>query len=83
MKCKICGRNAESEFCSFHKEAFENLRSKFEEWKKSMNISWMEYLRMLEDNPYTGIWVKEIIQYLLSQNRMEDRSTEDGEQGNV
>jgi len=76
MKCKICERKAESEFCKFHKISFENLVKKFEEWKKSMDISWLEYLRMLQNNPYTGVWVKEVIQYLLSKNQTGQQESE-------
>jgi len=76
MKCKICERKAESEFCKFHKISFENLVKKFEEWKKSMDISWLEYLRMLQNNPYTGVWVKEVIQYLLSKNQTGQQKSE-------
>ena len=76
MKCKICKRKAESEFCKFHKISFENLVKKFEEWRKSMDISWLEYLRMLQNNPYTGVWVKEVIQYLLSKNQTGQQESE-------
>ncbi|MCD6469619.1 hypothetical protein J7L29_02325 [Candidatus Bathyarchaeota archaeon] len=76
MKCKICERKAESEFCKFHKISFENLVKKFEEWRKSMDISWPEYLRMLQNNPYTGVWVKEVIQYLLSKNQTGQQESE-------
>ncbi|HDO41543.1 MAG TPA: hypothetical protein ENH03_01395 [Candidatus Bathyarchaeota archaeon] len=76
MKCKICERKAESEFCKFHKISFENLVKKFEEWRKSMDISWLEYLRMLQNNPYTGVWVKEVIQYLLSKNQTGQQESE-------
>ena len=76
MKCKICERKAESEFCKFHKISFENLVKKFEEWKKSMDISWPEYLKMLQNNPYTGVWVKEVIQYLLSKNQTGQQESE-------
>ena len=76
MKCKICERKAESEFCKFHKISFENLVKKFEEWRKSMDVSWLEYLRMLQNNPYTGVWVKEVIQYLLSKNQTGQQESE-------
>jgi len=65
MKCKVCGRGAESELCELHKEAYENLRKKYEDWKKSTNISWIEYLKEIQKNLYAGIWVKEVVQYLL------------------
>lgn len=76
MKCKICEREAKSDFCKFHKMAFENLTKKFEEWKKSMDITWSEYLDTLQKNPHTGVWVKEVIQYLLSKNQTEKEKSE-------
>ena len=66
MKCKICGREAESEFCELHEQAHANLQRNYGAWKKAINISWTEYLREIRNNPYAGVWVKEVAQNLLA-----------------
>ncbi|KYH41386.1 MAG: hypothetical protein AYL32_005870 [Candidatus Bathyarchaeota archaeon B26-2] len=68
MKCEICGRRAESRFCELHKRAQENLREKYEEWKRAMDITWEEYLREVLKNPLTGLWVKEVARILLASS---------------
>ncbi len=66
MKCKICGRKAESGLCKLHEEAHKNLIKNYDAWKKSMGISWNEYLREIQGNLLTGVWVKEVAQHLLA-----------------
>jgi len=67
MKCEICGREANSQFCELHKTAHENLLEKFEAWKKALNLTWTEYLNEVLRNPDAGLWVKEVAKHLLSQ----------------
>jgi len=69
LKCKICGRKAESEFCNLHRKAYENLLEKYDEWREAMGISWEEYLKEIIENPFTGIWVKEVAQFLMSSKK--------------
>jgi len=64
LKCKICDKETESEFCSFHQKAYENLIKNYEEWKKALEISWKDYLNEIIKNPYSGKWVKEVAEYL-------------------
>lgn len=71
MPCKICGKDAESEFCELHRKAYENLQDKFVDWKKSLDISWPQYLKEILRNPYAGLWVKEVAQYLLGSSSTE------------
>lgn len=75
MKCEICGRRAESRFCELHKKAEENLREKYKEWKKAMNICWEEYLREVLKNPMTGLWVKEVARVLLASPEGKETSS--------
>jgi len=78
MTCRICGRDAESQLCELHKKAYENLIENYEDWKKAMNISWSEYLRKILENLYTGYWVREVIQHLLStSNELGDHNLQD------
>lgn len=72
MKCKICDRKSESGFCKLHEGAHKNLLKNYEAWKKSMNISWGEYLVEIHKNPYAGIWAKEVAQALLALISAED-----------
>ena len=65
MKCEICGRETNSEFCELHKKAYENLIEKYELWKRASNITWTEYLKKILTNPNAGLWVKEVAQQLL------------------
>jgi hypothetical protein len=68
MNCRVCGARAEGEFCEMHAESCENLQRNYEAWKKSMGLSWADYLREIQKNIYAGIWVKEVAQCLLSSN---------------
>lgn len=68
MKCKICGKKTESEFCESHEESHRNLLEKYTVWKRSMNVSWTEYLKEIQKNPNTGLWVKEVAEYLLTSH---------------
>ena len=67
MKCRICEREATTEYCEFHEKAFENLTQQFSIWKKALEISWKGFLNEIIKNPYTGAWVKEVAESLLSE----------------
>jgi hypothetical protein len=59
--------------------AYNNLLKNYEAWKKSMKIPWNEYLTQIKLNEYTGIWVKEVAQYLLasiSSNQPDSQETD-------
>jgi len=66
VRCEICTRKSESRFCEFHEAAYKNLVKNFEAWKKSMNVTWIEYLMQIKNNEFSGIWVKEVAQHLLA-----------------
>ncbi|MBD3405796.1 MAG: hypothetical protein GF411_06660 [Candidatus Lokiarchaeota archaeon] len=65
MDCPVCGRPIieNGEYCKYHDEANSNLYSSYEEWKKALPISWIEYLIEVEERKETGKWVKELIEY--------------------
>ncbi len=73
MPCKICERKAEKELCGLHEEARSTLFRKYEVWRKSLNLSWTEYLQEIRKNAYAGLWVKEVASYLLASNRMSEQ----------
>jgi len=68
LKCKVCSRQAQtqSEYCELHEKAYQNIRQKFEDWKKASDVEWKEYLREIAKNPLTGTWAKEVAENLLS-----------------
>lgn len=72
MKCEICGRPAESQFCELHLKAYENLVEKYEVWKKALKLTWTEYLNKILENPDAGLWVKEAATHLLSRPSSEE-----------
>ena len=65
MKCKVCGREAQKDYCMFHEAACQNVVQKFEDWKQATAVSWREYLKELVENSFTGTWAKEVAEYLL------------------
>ena len=69
MKCKVCSREAQSqsEYCELHEKAYQNIRQKFEEWKKASGVEWKEYLKEITKNPFTGTWAKEVAENLLTR----------------
>jgi hypothetical protein len=70
MKCRICNREALEKYCELHEKAHKNIVQKYEDWRRTMDISWKEYLNRIVKNPYTGSWAKEIAEQLLKN---EDR----------
>lgn len=70
MKCKICHREAvKEEYCKPHFRANKNIFDKFDLWKKATNISWDKYLIEIQKNSLTGEWAKDIIKYLIEEER--------------
>lgn len=69
MRCKICDRKSEDEYCDYHGKAYSNIERKFEKWSRALGLSWEEYLREIIRNEYTGIWAKEVADYLLSDKQ--------------
>jgi len=65
-RCKICNRVKEFEdFCKYHSLAYKNLLASYERWKEAYgDLSWSDYLKKLMENENTGIWVKEVINFL-------------------
>ncbi len=64
MTCNICNREAVGEYCDLHERAYRNIVKKYEVWRIASNLSWEEYLNEVVKNPYTGSWVKEVVEYL-------------------
>ena len=67
MKCKTCDKEAfERGFCLLHLKAYENIVEKYDVWRKTLKISWKEYLSEIEQNSLTGEWAREVANYLIN-----------------
>jgi len=69
MKCPICGLNKEegSDYCENHQTAYSNLKERYEDWKKAMDITWKEYLEKVIENENTGEWAREVAIHLINE----------------
>ena len=67
MKCKVCDREAITEYCELHEKARESIVKKYDVWKRALEISWKDYLNKVIKNPYTGLWAKEVAERLLDE----------------
>jgi len=36
-------------------------------WRKASDIEWKEYLREIANNPFTGMWAREVAEDLLKE----------------
>lgn len=74
--CICCEREREgnSDFCSLHGTAYENLLKGFRAWRSaipSMDIS--AYLSKILETEGTGSWAAEVVRQLLSQAPLAER----------
>jgi len=69
LKCKVCEREAETEYCELHEKAYRNILREYDVWKKASDVSWKQYLSELVKNPYTGVWAKEVAESLISETK--------------
>ena len=63
MKCKYCER----EKCKLHIKAYKNIIKKYSAWKKTLDLSWKEYLNEIVKNSFTGECAKEVARHLLNE----------------
>jgi hypothetical protein len=54
--------------CQYHASALRNLREAYEKWTEALEISWEEYLEQVYDLDDAGIWVKEVIEHLRTED---------------
>ncbi|UCE16527.1 MAG: hypothetical protein JSV12_02645 [Candidatus Bathyarchaeota archaeon] len=69
MKCKVCEREAENEYCELHEKAHRNILREYGVWKKASDVSWKQYLIEVAKNPHTGVWAKEVAESLISETK--------------
>jgi len=67
--CTICDREISSgNYCKYHEEAFQNLQEKYDEWLEAYGeLSFLDYLQKVIQNPETGIWAKEVAEDLVKK----------------
>jgi len=76
LSCRVCGREAGADgFCVFHERAYVNIQRSYAVWKKGLNIPWKDYLREITQNAFTGDWAKEVAEYLIRKEEMENGKT--------
>jgi hypothetical protein len=65
MKCRICGRDATTDFCAYHRAAKEKVESEYALWVNAYGkLEWKDYLDSVKRSPQTGQWAKEIAELL-------------------
>jgi hypothetical protein len=66
----MCGRPVvpESTLCHYHQAAHLNLKEGYIEWKRRTSVEWDDYLEVLYNLETLGNWVREVIDFLMSQN---------------
>ncbi|MCL2172738.1 MAG: hypothetical protein LBH62_00660 [Nitrososphaerota archaeon] len=70
LNCKICSRPVKEEgYCKEHWKAYQNICEKFKIWQKALEVSWMSYLVNISKNSLTGEWAKEVVKYLIEDER--------------
>ncbi|MDI9643660.1 MAG: hypothetical protein QFX35_00390 [Candidatus Verstraetearchaeota archaeon] len=65
MKCSICEAESKGELCEEHAEAEARIRDHYTTWHERMDVTWEEYLRLLEANESSGKWIREVASYLI------------------
>jgi hypothetical protein len=56
--------------------AYKSLLKSYEAWKRAMRVSWAEYLARVQNNEFAGLWVKEVVRYLLTSGSLEEPDCE-------
>lgn len=73
MTCELCGRKTAKgeDLCHYHASALKNLREGYERWSKALEIGWDKYLEQVYDLDNSGLWIREVIEYLKSESGLE------------
>lgn len=67
MRCEICEREADGQYCEIHGKAYGNLVEKFEVWRRALDLPWKRYLEEIVENPLTGEKAREVASSLLRE----------------
>jgi len=67
-RCSLCHREgSEGGYCGYHRDAYANLVSTYEAWRKSTELIWTGFLEEIIQAKETGEWAREVAQSLLSK----------------
>ncbi|MHA2118665.1 MAG: hypothetical protein ACW98J_07075 [Candidatus Thorarchaeota archaeon] len=58
---------SDDELCRYHQEAFSNLKTAYEGWKKATGMNWEEYIGKIVQIEETGRWVVDVIEHITQQ----------------
>ncbi len=50
-----------------HSKAYCNILDKFKVWESALNVSWRQYLGEVQKNSLTGVWAKDVAEYLIEE----------------
>jgi hypothetical protein len=65
MKCRLCGREAVPDLCSYHEGAKRKVEAGYRLWTEAYGeMDWRDYLDKVKRNEQTGQWAKEIAEML-------------------
>ncbi len=68
MSCSVCDGNVSGlVFCERHETAYKNIKEAFNNWRRAMDIEWMDYLKRIVENEFTGRWVREVAEFLIKK----------------
>ncbi len=57
--------------CRFHYFALKRLVGRFEVWQTATDIEWVEYLKQVDGNPLSGVWVRDVIAWSNASGKSE------------
>ena len=71
--CVICEREMlQDNYCEYHVKAYTNIMEAFDDWQEGYGeLSFVEYLQKIIENPATGVWAKEVAEDLLKKENSE------------
>ena len=64
--CVICGRPASGRLCELHESALASLKERLPEVARRLGVSEREALKVLSSKRVTGLWVRDVIEAVLS-----------------
>ena len=66
--CRVCHHDKieDSVFCIKHSNAYNKLKSGFQQWRYALGYQWLEYLEKLDEISGTGEYIKEMLDNILA-----------------
>ena len=60
-----------------HFRALQNIEEKFKVYQKASNVSWSQYLALIQKNSLTGEWAKEVTKHLIEEEEEDVRKNQE------